>query len=108
MTKNRLLLWWLLLITVVAPQTLAQKTDPGSSDVAYQQGLEYQKANRNVEAIEAFKQAIALRANFADAYAKLAEVYATVGQYDDAVNTLQGLINRSRTTQIPITNSESL
>jgi serine/threonine protein kinase/lipoprotein NlpI len=53
------------------------------------QGIEYWEQGKKEEAVQAFKQAIAMEPNTVSAHSNLAAVYAEQGQYEDALAELQ-------------------
>ena len=67
---------------------LEQRLDPASASSASVVGRARYRARQFAPAIEAFQQAIALDPTHVPAYARLADVYIALGQYDDALKWL--------------------
>jgi len=60
------------------------KADPNDDFLYYGLGLEYFKAERYQEAVEAFKTVIRLKPDYSAAYRELGKALARVGQLEEA------------------------
>jgi tetratricopeptide (TPR) repeat protein len=83
--------------SALAPVWAAEKDDEalGAGGEAWEwalRGEQHYKAGRYNEAIEAFKEAVRLRPNFAKAYNNLGSAYNSIGKYDEAIAALKQAI----------------
>ncbi|HWP48314.1 MAG TPA: tetratricopeptide repeat protein [Candidatus Limnocylindrales bacterium] len=65
------------------------KTDPNDDFLYYGLGLEYLKAERYQEAVEAFKTVIKLKPDYSAAYRELGKALTKVGQLEEAKKVYQ-------------------
>ena len=75
-----------LLVVIVSPVLAQTASQPASNeaDVYYNQGLDLYQKNQFKEAVEAFKQAIKLKSDYAEAYNQLGKTYEALGQKEEA------------------------
>ncbi|MBA3569748.1 MAG: tetratricopeptide repeat protein, partial [Pyrinomonadaceae bacterium] len=91
--KRIRLIWLVLIILATAtPPTWAQvgpvKQQESEDAMTYLRlGVKHFMANRYVEAVEAYKQAIRLKPDFAGAYHNLGYVYDELGRYKEALES---------------------
>lgn len=71
---------------------------PGQAVTAYQQGVAYMEDGRMEAAIAAFNQAVALDAQFAQAYWGRGEAYMALGEYETAVADFDRVVALHPTT----------
>ena len=64
------------------------ETDPNDPMLHYSLGLEYAKAERHQEAVEAFREAVRCKENYSAAYYDLSKSLAALGQTEDVLATL--------------------
>lgn len=72
----------------VADGELQRRLDPASPLAASSLGRALYRARQQEKAIDAFNQAIALDPMYGPNYARLADVYAALGRYDEALEVL--------------------
>ena len=61
---------------------------PDDANAKNNLGHIYRKQGRPEEALERFREAVAIAPEFANAYVNLARAYVNVGSFDEAVDTL--------------------
>ena len=91
MMKRTKLLWLVLIVLAMsAPTAWAQAghvkpQEPNDAKTRFRLGVEHFTANRYMESVEAYKQAIGLKPDFAAAYHNLGYVYDELGRYKEAL-----------------------
>ncbi len=92
MKRTRLM--WLVLITlaIATPAAWAQvgpvkPREPNDAMSYFRLGVGHYRADRYMEAVEAYKQAIRLKPDFAAAYHNLGYVYDELGRYKEALES---------------------
>ena len=89
--KRTNLLWLaLILLVTTAPLALAQvgqtkHQEPSDATAYYYMGVEHFKSGRYKEAVEAYKRAISLKPDLAEAHNNLGATYRKLGWYKQAM-----------------------
>lgn len=63
--------------------------NPNEAELHFKLGTVYARENRHQEAIEAYKQAFQLKADYTDAYWQIGLSYKSLGQYESAIEALK-------------------
>jgi tetratricopeptide (TPR) repeat protein len=82
---NLLCLGFILLVTTVSPALAQlreiQQQEPNDATAYFYMGVEHFKASRYKEAVEAYKRAISLKPDLAEAHNNLGATYRKLGWY---------------------------